>query len=334
MRNFLKNVISRHTQPEGNIIPRIRGRYEPEAIPPSHLAGETTHTPRIDTPVRRPDDPLAFRSIPEPSEHQESAVPSRDETNEDNIPRNATPPQHFLDPQPPADHKQFTDPVNCTRPEQLKDPGFFERSTPFREARRAADPEDQSRDPRSGDPRSNDPRPADPERPAEPWLSVDPGTLRDRSWKASDDMTLQPPGIPVKGTKRMNEDERLSESHVEKEMYFSNNLPGENMDAYRSKVPDKFLLPENRSRMEMVLPATGGHEAGRNADESRLAMRNPAGEPPSPGQQIRSEPVIRVSIGRIEVKAVHPVQPPPPARKEAPKPRLSLDDFLNQRKRS
>jgi hypothetical protein len=46
-----------------------------------------------------------------------------------------------------------------------------------------------------------------------------------------------------------------------------------------------------------------------------------------------SEPSIRVSIGRVEVRAIFPTPPPrraPPAR---PKPSLSLDDYLKQRNR-
>lgn len=48
----------------------------------------------------------------------------------------------------------------------------------------------------------------------------------------------------------------------------------------------------------------------------------------------KTEPVINVTIGRIDVRAVKPpVTPPLPRRKTTAKPLLSLDDFLKQRNR-
>jgi hypothetical protein len=43
-------------------------------------------------------------------------------------------------------------------------------------------------------------------------------------------------------------------------------------------------------------------------------------------------PIVRVTIGRIEVRAVHPTAPAPKPAKPAP-PRLSLEDYLHERKR-
>jgi hypothetical protein len=45
-----------------------------------------------------------------------------------------------------------------------------------------------------------------------------------------------------------------------------------------------------------------------------------------------SEPIIRVTIGRVEVRAVHPPVPMPKPVKPAP-PRLSLEDYLRKRAR-
>lgn len=47
-----------------------------------------------------------------------------------------------------------------------------------------------------------------------------------------------------------------------------------------------------------------------------------------------AQPVIKVTIGRIEVKAVHPQAPAPVQRREPQKPMLTLDDFLSQHKRN
>jgi hypothetical protein len=46
-----------------------------------------------------------------------------------------------------------------------------------------------------------------------------------------------------------------------------------------------------------------------------------------------SEPSIRVSIGRVEVRAVFPTPPPRRAQTARPKPGLSLDEYLKRRNR-
>jgi len=46
-----------------------------------------------------------------------------------------------------------------------------------------------------------------------------------------------------------------------------------------------------------------------------------------------SEPSMRVSIGRVEVRAIFPTPPPRSAQPTRPKPSLSLDDYLKQRNR-
>jgi hypothetical protein len=45
-----------------------------------------------------------------------------------------------------------------------------------------------------------------------------------------------------------------------------------------------------------------------------------------------SAPVIRVTIGRVEVRAIHPPAPAPKPAKPAP-PKLSLEDYLGKRER-
>jgi hypothetical protein len=41
-------------------------------------------------------------------------------------------------------------------------------------------------------------------------------------------------------------------------------------------------------------------------------------------------PTVRVSIGRIEVRAVKADEPPEPRKKPRPAPRISLDDYLGR----
>jgi hypothetical protein len=56
--------------------------------------------------------------------------------------------------------------------------------------------------------------------------------------------------------------------------------------------------------------------------------------PPAPAIEEKSPPVINVTIGRIEVRAIHRLDPPrmPPPSPPSPQPRLSLDDYLAQRR--
>jgi len=61
----------------------------------------------------------------------------------------------------------------------------------------------------------------------------------------------------------------------------------------------------------------------------QTAPGEPAFAPPAPAE---ATPTIRISIGRIEVRAVTPA--PPPRRKPSrPAPALSLDEYLKQQKR-
>jgi hypothetical protein len=41
--------------------------------------------------------------------------------------------------------------------------------------------------------------------------------------------------------------------------------------------------------------------------------------------------IVRINIGRIEVRAVHPAQPAATPRKIAPTPRLTLEEYAKQR---
>jgi hypothetical protein len=50
-----------------------------------------------------------------------------------------------------------------------------------------------------------------------------------------------------------------------------------------------------------------------------------------PGEERPAAPVVRVSIGRIEVRAVFPAPPSAVRPAAAPRPKLSLDEYLRQR---
>jgi hypothetical protein len=72
-----------------------------------------------------------------------------------------------------------------------------------------------------------------------------------------------------------------------------------------------------------------GAQVLANPDRTERGRRSQAQQGDAAGP-----PVVRVTIGRIEVKAAHPELPPreavPPP--EATAPHLSLDDYLERRK--
>ena len=65
-------------------------------------------------------------------------------------------------------------------------------------------------------------------------------------------------------------------------------------------------------------------------DTSLEALRQP--ERPLPARPEPAAPRIRVSIGRIEIRAAYPAPPAPPAPR--PAPAMSLDDYLAKRERA
>jgi hypothetical protein len=76
------------------------------------------------------------------------------------------------------------------------------------------------------------------------------------------------------------------------------------------------LVPRSALREESALPG--------------LAVPSPRAPFAETGTAPAAEPVIRVTIGRIEVRAAAPAPPPAPAARPAG-PRLSLEDYLRRR---
>ena len=60
-------------------------------------------------------------------------------------------------------------------------------------------------------------------------------------------------------------------------------------------------------------------------------MNEPVKQSQANGNEISTSQTIKVNIGRIEVKAIMEQNGTPVSRKPAFKPKLSLDDYLNQR---
>lgn len=99
------------------------------------------------------------------------------------------------------------------------------------------------------------------------------------------------------------------------------------------------ILAETRARRAAPPPEPADVAAGqaigaeppvrptRGAPEPSLAVR------PSFPAELRRDapaPTVRVTIGRIDVRAVEAKEPPEPRKKPRPAPRISLDDYLGR----
>ena len=80
-----------------------------------------------------------------------------------------------------------------------------------------------------------------------------------------------------------------------------------------------------QAALPAVVPKTIPEGIQQQGERGPMGTRRPEPEPPAP--------TIRVSIGRIEVRAVTPPPPAPPRRERVgpSSPPLSLDDYLKQR---
>jgi hypothetical protein len=132
--------------------------------------------------------------------------------------------------------------------------------------------------------------------------------------------------------------------------------PGPPPVAAPSRAPGR-----GRSRAETAPPRPAPHGAGHSASKGRevpAALREPEAPRPAgrtqparqeePGRAVAAPaiaarpprpqlppkdapaPTVRVTIGRVDVRAVTPEQPPEPGRKPRQAPRMSLDDYLSR----
>lgn len=347
MKNFARHIISRHTQPESNISPRVRGLFEPE----------TAGAPfKGDPQDRWPSNTGAEQAGPAAFIGPDSMAEPDGQTNSSNP---ATMPQsrHSSTPDDRQDPGDPRSSDNTWRSPGLRNAGSLMLTGGPHE---------------SGEPRgSSDPsrgNNADPsqEAGADPTTSEARASLAgrekfssdagDRSLRQVADWRLQkgsffrrggqfPGDIPFRGGENSSEDTPFQ----------GEGQPGEYADGRAFPAGKK----DNRG---MVLPAiydggkgdpafsAGDGKLSHSDDSEQWGLRRGGPAHKSPGalrvpgfqgqagelrgpQDLKEEPVIKVTIGRIEVKAIHPPTPPPEKRREAPKPRLSLEDFLNQRKK-
>lgn len=96
-----------------------------------------------------------------------------------------------------------------------------------------------------------------------------------------------------------------------------------------------LLMPVARDRQTVVIggDVIGGDAIGGGADGAEPRHQRPPERVPAAGMEKggAERPVVQVTIGRIEVRAVHPPAPPQPAREAGwTPPVLSLDDYLKR----
>jgi hypothetical protein len=95
----------------------------------------------------------------------------------------------------------------------------------------------------------------------------------------------------------------------------------------RILVPLSSFRAEEKETEKKERPAQAFSEP--RPRHSRRRKDFSSAEPPSS----TSPPIIRVTIGRVEVRAIHPPPSAPKPAKNAP-PKLSLEDYLRERQRS
>jgi hypothetical protein len=360
MKDFARHLINRHTQPESNISPRVRGWFEPEtagpgvlpfshpdarARRPSHTgdegAGFSNQESNIDAgdagPAVEPEDPVSPSNPGKDHAPLHSPIPAHplNPSKSPGKPGNSPDPRHS----PDASHSKA-----AGHAESLADTGKFrEQENPANTgiSRRPVN-EAGSDVPKGSGSHSITSGAVSEDSPS----AVDKPTVRQTTdWRNS-------PKTPGQGEGSYPDDSPLP---GEEYAPGDNSFPGRN----QSGMTDPFVqdrrasLPDRRENEGRVLgdDPVDGKQSDASAGETMglkkggLFSRNDMGGLQAPGlpgqagrsataQDAKEEPVIKVTIGRIEVKAILPATPPPAKRREAPKPRLSLDDFLNQRKRS
>jgi hypothetical protein len=94
------------------------------------------------------------------------------------------------------------------------------------------------------------------------------------------------------------------------------------------------LFPADEKPPQIPLPTPRAGEVHRRFEEPQPRAASTGAYPQRMQQPLPREPdapVIHVSIGRIDVRAVAPAEKPQPKARPPLAPRLSLDDYLRRR---
>lgn len=300
MKGFASNLISRHMHTEANIIPRLRGRFEPEQ--------NSFHEDVGAAPVNTID---AFSEGVTPDENK--------------------------GPEPATSTSTYRPVINTTRrdngkpqPEPQPEPTQVNfnsaKTVPARPAVFEVTPRADSFKPANADPAENT-------TPNEPGIPA----RRQTAPPNQHNFNTKPLLNPVKSNDGgIVWPKPTTPENGRETMLFAGKKKG-------SAITESSRPNEGPSALqvnETVQPATGFKSTNSGMQSGVNAV-----SPPNINSNLRdggqtqfsqaAQPVIKVTIGRIEVKAVHPQVPAPvQQRREPQKPALTLDDFLTQHKRN
>jgi hypothetical protein len=304
MKGFASNLINRHMHTETNIVPRLRGRFEAEQnsfhedVNPAPANAIDTFSERVNTDENKG---------PDADTEQSTYRPVANATRRDSGMRQQR------DPEPEA-----TSQVTFSAAKAA-----FTRPAAFEVSHTAGDftPENK----RIGN--------------AEKAAPNEPGLLSKQQTVApyQHNFNTNSPSNPVKSNDSgiVWPKPEASENRRETALFTGKRKAGAAAESIGGNDNASSVQVNNPVQSPTAFKGTNtGMQNGINSishsNTSNGNLRD--GGQKSFGQT--AQPVIKVTIGRIEVKAVHPQVAAPIQRREPQKPMLTLDDFLSQHKRN
>jgi len=302
MKGFASNLINRHILTETNIVPRLRGRFETEQnsfhedVNPAPANDIDTFSERFGADEKGPD------ADTETSTYRPVANITHRDKNDGRQP----------DPEPEAP-SQVT--FNAARAAFTK-PAAFE-VTPVANNVRPANTN--ATKPESSTP--NEPGSPGKQQIATPYQHnfntnspANPVQSNESSlvWHKADVSGNRGETTLFTGKRKSGVAPETGADHGASSVQVNNPV--------QSPTDFKSLNTGMQNSVNAVLPPN------LSSNSMRDGSQKPFGQ--------TAQPVIKVTIGRIEVKAVHPQAPAPVQRREPQKPVLTLDDFLSQHKRN
>jgi len=294
MKSFAGNLIARHTMPQANVSPRLRGRFEPDTASFSQDNVLTRHdlvSPDADPPGPEGTIPGAREELPTGRKYTKPPDEPTQTINES--PKLAGKLPLEAPPEPVKPAFDLTLPVTNvfdTRGMTLDGESTPETGQTFSDAGETERQPLQYNFNRSIFPASN-------------GNQAEGHVLPVADIMANNAEATQRPG--------------------QKPGDAQEQVPGEHRWINSPKSEMSFKNPEIKLQ-NIEVNSVGMSQTGSTGTPFSNGVSKPFGEAP--------KPVVRVSIGRIEVRAIMPAAPPPVKSREPSKPRLSLDDFLNQHK--
>ncbi len=304
MKGFASNLIARHTHTETNIVPRLRGRFEAEQnsfhedISPAPANAIDTFSERVNADENKG---------PEADTETSTYRPVVNTTRHDKGLRQLPDPE----PEGPSQVTFSTAKAAFTRPAAFEVNPVANNVRPANT--NAANPESTA---------PNEPGSHDKQQAATPYQHNFNSNSPANSVKSSENSLVWPKPDAPEGRKET--------------ALFTGKTKN-------SAATESIGVPDGASAVQVnnpVQPATAFKSLNTGAQNGMNTVSPPNisngnlrdGGQKSFGQT--AQPVIKVTIGRIEVKAVHPQAPAPVQRREPQKPMLTLDDFLSQHKRN